>query len=145
MGRIRSTREVEAGNAYAVDPQVDAMLDNWGRWAAQRAGGRPAVNPQFRQAVRGVRWANGGGGALGAVCVLRVDEAWRVEQTVCTPMFSPRYRTLLTEHYAHQRKPLAICKLLHIHLLAYDAELWKATCLFVDAFNRRWPDYVWTS
>lgn len=142
MGRIRSSLKPDASQVHAIEPRIEAVLENWGRWAAQREGAVRHVNQQFRQALRGARWApcaTGGGGAT-----LRVDEAWRVEQTVCNPLFSPRYRTLLVEHYVHRRRPMATCALLHIHAVAYDAELWKAAYLFREAFNRKFPDYLLT-
>ncbi len=68
-----------------------------------------------------------------------VDSAWRVEQTICDPMFSPRFRTLLVEHYAHQRHQRDTCKLLFIAWAGYEAELFKAAMYCWDRLGRKFP------
>lgn len=125
MGRIRSTlKPDQVSGAYAIPPEVEATLSNWGRWAAGREGRvQRHVNQQFTRALRGSRWDPC---ATAPAVALDVDSAWRVEQTICDPMFSPRFRTLLVEHYAHQRDRRDTCRLLYIPWLAYDAEWFKA-------------------
>jgi hypothetical protein len=137
LGKIRSTNQVQAhGLVYVIAPDLEALLSNWGRWAAVRVGRGRYVNAQFRNATRGGRWE-----PCAAVSVSRVDadSAWRVEQTICDPMFSPRFRTLLTEHYAHQRRLRDVCKLLFLPERAYEAELWKACAHFSERYARKFP------
>lgn len=138
MGKIRSSLKPEppASLAYLIEPHIDGALCNWGRWAAVREGRSQHANAMFRQALRGTRWEP----STTSLTPPDVDAAWRVEQTVCNPMFSPRFRTLLTEHYVHRRREHATCDLLWINRKAYDAELWKAATYFWERHTRRYPE-----
>lgn len=122
--------------AYAIPAEVDTTLSNWGRWAAGREGRASRhINQQFTRALRGNRWQP----PAPAQLALNVDSAWRVEQTVCDPVFSPRFRTLLVEHYAHQRHQRDTCKLLFIAWAGYEAELFKAAMYCWERLCRKFP------
>jgi|GEM_PF-2158745 len=108
----------QVSGAYAIPPEVEGVLSNWGRWASSREGRMQRRDSrQFRQARTG--------GSCAPV-TMDVDSAWRVEQALCDPAFSPRFRTLLVEHYAHERDRRDTCKLLAIPWAWYEAEFWKA-------------------
>lgn len=137
MGRIRSTLKTDqVSTAHALPPDVEATLCNWGCWAAGREGRvQRRVSGPFRRAGFGLAWQ----GASARPGTVDVDSAWRVEQTICDPVFSPRFRTLLVEHYAHQRHQRDTCRLLVIAWAAYEAELFKAAMYCKDRLGRKFP------
>jgi hypothetical protein len=137
MGKIRSTRQEAADQqapVYAVAPEIEGVLVNWGRWAAVRVGGgrKARVNPLFREALRGHRWAPSQATHQPQV---DVDQAWAVEQVVCDVEFSPRFRELLKQHYVLQAPPGLVCKLLHVIPRAYGHELWRSSNYFWARFT----------
>lgn len=130
MGKIRSTnRQPEQGPS--VDAEIDQVLQNWGTWAGVRMGRRRQASAMFRMAGRGTRREC----ALVSVAV-DVDQAWRVEKTVCNPNFSPRFREVLTRHYVTRETEMSTCRLLGLHLAAYDHELWRAATYFWNRYQR---------
>ena len=131
MGRIRSTtaEAMPASTVQVVAPEVDAVLANWGSWAAARVGVRRQAQAMFRMA--------GPGGRSGPAVASSVnaDEAWRVEKTVCNPEFSPRFRAVLMAHYVLQAPKSQTVRELGLHWDTYDHELWRASVYF-------WARYV---
>lgn len=125
MGRIRSTNSAsQAGDPYALPAEVDALLHNWGRWAAVREGRvQRRASGQWSRALRG---GHPDGVQAGGPGTVDVDAAWRVERAICGQAFSPRLRTLLVEHYAHQRDQRDTCRDLGIYWAWYEIELYKA-------------------
>ena len=130
MGRIRSSNSEAAQpvQAYAIAPEVDRVLANWGQWAAVRVGVRRQAQGVFRLAGRGTRSAP----TVGPM--VNVDEAWRAEKTVCNPNFSPRFRAVLTAHYVSRSTKAIICRDLCIHWAGYDHELWRAATFFWNRY-----------
>ena len=132
MGKITSSMRVQPASVWVVRAEVDAVLANWGRWAAVRMGRSAHVNPLFSRALRGRAWqpcASGGD-------AVNVNAAWRAERVVCNVLFSPRFRALLTAHYVHAAAPAKTCALLHMAHAAYEAELFKAAGYFWDRLQR---------
>lgn len=139
MGRIRSSRSDEAATASAaaaaalcaIDPEIDAVLANWGLWASARTGVRKQASATFRMAGRGTR-----GGVVAVAALVNIDDAWHAEKTVCNPNFSPRFRALLTAHYVYRQSAQTTCRALGIHWSAYDHELWRAALFFWHRYQR---------
>lgn len=122
MGRIRSTNTQDTSPVFAIAPETTAVLSNWGRWAAVRVG-RAQTSPLGRVALRGNRWDSA---APTVSTTTNTDQAYNAERAICGPMFSPRYRALLTEHYVLARPTWLTCDSLHIPRLGWDREHWRA-------------------
>lgn len=134
MGRIRSTISEAAAppsQVFAIAPEVERVLANWGQWVAVRVGVRRQAQGVFRLAGRGTRSC-----AVVMAPDVNVDEAWRAEKTVCNPNFSPRFRAVLTAHYVTRESKASTCRLLGIHWAAYDQEHWRAATFFWNRFQR---------
>lgn len=131
MGKIRSSMAPVAEPVFTVPVRVEHVLAEWGRWAAVRMGRSARVNASFRPGG----WLNGGGRQVAAVSV-DVAAAWRAEQVICNPMFSPRYRAMLTAHYVHQAREIDTCKLLRLAHAAYAAELRHAALVFWERYRK---------
>ncbi|HOW49400.1 MAG TPA: hypothetical protein PLB26_17300 [Rubrivivax sp.] len=133
MGKIRSTTKgvADPEGGYGVPHGAEAVLVNWGRWAAPRHGCRRSLNVNFRF-VRPDRWGEFGCTEAPAAFAAppNVDRAWAAEKIICNPVFWPPARTLLTEHYVFARSPRSTCRLLGVHRSEYDRELWRAACMF---------------
>ena len=130
MGKIRSSNR-EASQPVqrsAIDAATEAALCNWGQWAAVRVGMRRQAHGLFKRAGRCNQ-------APMALQVVNVDAAWQAEKTVCNPVFSPRYRALLTAHYVEQADKTTTCRTVGIHWSAYDDELWRAAAFFRNRCN----------
>lgn len=139
MGRIRSSaseaKQAASGQAYAIDPDVEQLLSNWGQWAGVRAGLRRQACGVFALAGKGVR-----GGVAAVAPTVDVDAAWRAEKTVCNVEFSPRFRALLTAHYVHGQEMRRTCRELGLHWQAYEHEVWRAACFFWTRYQRAVAD-----
>jgi hypothetical protein len=138
MGKIRSTNQVEPPPAFEVPAEADALLTNWGRWAAPRHGCKRALNPNFRY-VRPDRWASADDHTSAPAVYSSppdADQAWTVEKIVCNPNFWPPARLLLTEHYVLRRNPRSICAALCIPRTGYEHELWRAACMLWNAYEK---------
>lgn len=135
MGRIRSTNQVGTeGDQTTVEPPVDALLINWGRWA--RGGGASATSTGvWRFAARGTRAA----AYHGAPTVVPIDvaQARAVEAVVCATGFSPLFRGLLRAHYVQQTHQARTCRELGIVLPAYEHWVWRATMHFAERWAQR--------
>lgn len=132
MGKIRSTGQTgqPAGAAPTrVDPQIDSVLANWGRWAAPGRGTSGAAS-LWRFAGRGDRSA----AYYGAAVVVPVDvgQALQVERVVCNPGFSELFRGVLRAHYVAELAPQRTCRELGLHLEAYEQWVWRASVFFAD-------------
>jgi len=136
MGRIRSSgsEAVQQEAAYAIAPETDRVLSNWGQWAAVRVGVRRQAQGVFRMAGRGTR------SGPSTTTLINVDEAWRAEKVVCNPGFSPRFRSMLTAHYVTREPKASTCRLLGIHWAGYDYEVWKASVFFWNRFMHTLAD-----
>jgi hypothetical protein len=108
MGKIRSSMAPVAEPVFTVPVRVEHVLAEWGRWAAVRMGRSARVNASFR----------------------------RAEQVICNPMFSPRYRAMLTAHYVHQAREIDTCRLLRLAHAAYAAELRHAALVFWERYRK---------
>ncbi len=127
MGKIRVWRAAEPVQVKAwhqIEPEVQADLVNWGRWAALRIG----LSHARRHAA-----------------AVRVDRAWDVERTVCNPMFSPRFRELLTMHYVRGHDSISIARALSMHHQEFERELWRSARYFCDRFGRETPERLLTA
>lgn len=133
MGRIRSSNRAAddaVDDAYAIDPDTDGLLLNWGRWMAGRTRGDASTSGMWRFASRGTR------AAPTAISVpVDTDQARRVEVTICHPDFSPKMRALLKAHYVVNAHPNRTCTDLGIHHRAYAEWVWRASVFFINRFN----------
>lgn len=137
MGKIRSTTRVEVTEwqAYPLPAPVEVDLANWGRWASGHSGGAArSVNPLFREAVRGFRWATlpSAPSDLVDVCA-----AQRVESTICAHSFSPFFRQILALHYVRSAPQALICQLLHLPWRQFQQRLQAAGLYFWERHQGR--------
>lgn len=132
MGRIRSTTQPDKAPVYAIAPEITSVLSNWGRWAAVRVG-RASTSPLGRIALRGARWDSAA--PTSSSSPTDNEQAWLAERTICGPMFSPRFRALLTEHYVLARPTWLTCDSLHIARAGWDHEHWRAALHFWQRFK----------
>jgi hypothetical protein len=134
MGKIRSSSQAEviADAAYAVDPDTDGLLLNWGRWQAATGRSGSPESGMWRFASRGTRAA-----AYATLTVpVDVDQARKVEVEVCHSAFSPKFRDLLKAHYVVNNHPNRTCTALGLHHGAYAEWVWRATTYFGDRWRR---------
>lgn len=132
MGKIRGSLSGDswADAAYAVAPDIDGLLLNWGRWQAAAGKGGARESGMWRFASRGTRAA-----AYATLTVpVDVDQARRVEAVICRSDFSPKYRDLLKAHYVTNTHPQRTCRALGLHQAAYAEWVWRAALFF----GQRW-------
>ena len=134
MGKIRSSNRVEvaADAAYAIDPDVDGLLLNWGKWLQGRKGGASLQSGMWRFASRGTRDV-----AYATVSAVPVDndQASRVEVVVCNPQFSPKLRDILKAHYVVNAHPNRTCTALGLHHASYPEWAWRAATYFGNRYR----------
>lgn len=133
MGRIRGSRSDDAlaDAAYAVEPEIDGLLLNWGRWQAAAGKGGASESGMWRFASRGTR------AAAYATLTVPVDVALArtVEAVICRPDFSPMYRDLLKAHYVLNNHPRRTCRALGLHQQAYAQWVWRASLFFAQRWR----------
>lgn len=137
MGRIRSSNRAAddaVDAAYAIDPDTDGLLLNWGRWSAGRSGGHASTSGMWRFASRGTRDAPTTTGVP-----VDSDQARQVEVTICHPDFSPKLRALLKAHYVLNLHPNRTCADLGLHHRTYAEWVWRATLFFINRYNAAYP------
>jgi len=133
MGRIRSTLGEAKRPSYTVEAEVQAALDNWGRWSAPRFGYRGATSPMFRLFKAKQR---GDDAAPVAIAVpVDPDAAWKAEKVICNPGFLPRARHLLTAHYVFEADMRSTCRALGLARREYDMELWSSSYFFWNRYK----------
>jgi len=133
MGRIRGSNRVEAmaDAAYAIQPEIDGVLLNWGRWAGGRKGGCASSSTgMWRFASRGTR-------AAPTMTVVPVDndQARLVESIVCSPGFSQKFNALLKAHYVVNAYPSRTCEAVGVSPHAYAEWVWRATVYFAERYR----------
>jgi len=131
MGKIRSTNQKVTATVHTVDPVIDGLLTNWGRWTQARGAGA------YSESI----WRLGGPGPRArlevGVPTAPVDNAVAVlvERTVCNRDFSPRMRDILKAHYVVRGHPVRTCNLLGLHQASYDEWVWRAALFFANRYR----------
>jgi hypothetical protein len=137
MGKIRSLANEASRVVHEVPAEADEALQNWARWSRTRQGGGRRVNPGFKY-VKPDRWP-GRDDDAGAPSAFAgpVDGpgAWRAEKALCAlPLVQ---RVMLRSHYLDRRDPRSTCRDVHLHVDAYDLELWRAACMFLNLYRQQ--------